>query len=191
MAKIKMEQPTLLIGSPTCTAFSAWQYISNTKRDAKVVAKEKARGRRHLSFCCEVYQYQVSKGRYFVHEHPAQATSWCTEAVKRILGLEGVDRSWRKGQRSRSGGGEHALCNGHVAGMAAIFPLKLCLAILGGLWNQFRKDGVFLNGHIGMQECNGDAKMCLAHADGCGYNLDGSVNLCASEDIVRFDVARS
>ena len=57
-AKIKKEQPTLLIGSPMCTAFSAWQYINNTKGDPKVVADEKARGLRHLSFCCELYEYQ-------------------------------------------------------------------------------------------------------------------------------------
>ena len=78
---------------PTCTAFAAWKYINNTKRDAKVVAEEKAKGLRHLSFCCGLHQYQVSKGRYSLREHPAQATSWCTEAVKRIMDLEGVDRT--------------------------------------------------------------------------------------------------
>ena len=46
--KIKKEQPLLLIGSPMCTAFSSWQHINNSKRDAKVVAGEKARGMRHL-----------------------------------------------------------------------------------------------------------------------------------------------
>ena len=44
LAKIKKEQPTILIGSPMRTALSAWQYINNTKRDPKVVADEKARG---------------------------------------------------------------------------------------------------------------------------------------------------
>ena len=37
-----------------------------------------------------------------------------------------------------------------------------------------------------MQEYNGDAKVNLAHDDDdCGYNLDGSLNLCASEDAVE------
>ena len=49
-AKLKKEQPTLLIRSPMFTAFSAWQYINNTKRDPEVVADEEARGIRHLSF---------------------------------------------------------------------------------------------------------------------------------------------
>ena len=47
----------------------------------------------HLSFCCELYKYQVARGRYFLHEHPAQATSWQTDIVKRILQLEGVMRT--------------------------------------------------------------------------------------------------
>ena len=58
-----------------------------------MAADEKARGLRHLSFCCKLYAYQVSTGKYFLHEHPAQATSWYTEVVKRIMNLEGVDRT--------------------------------------------------------------------------------------------------
>ena len=74
-------------------AVSAWQYINNTKRDAKVIAEEKARGLSHLSFCCELYGCQASTGMYLLHEHQAQATLWCTEVVKRIMNLEGVDRT--------------------------------------------------------------------------------------------------
>ena len=73
--ELTTEKPLLLIGSPMCTAFSAWQYINNSKRDPEVVAKEYARGLRHLTFCYEMYEYQVSQGRNFLHEHPAQATS--------------------------------------------------------------------------------------------------------------------
>ena len=37
-----------------------------------------------------------------------------------------------------------------------------------------------------MQEHNRDAKMNLAHDDDdCGYNLDGSLNLCVGEDLVE------
>jgi hypothetical protein len=91
--KIEEEQPMLLIGSPMCTAFSAWQHINNSKRDPEVTFKEYQRGLSHLRFCCELYEYQVAHGRYFLHEHPAQATSWCTEEVKKIMDLENVDRS--------------------------------------------------------------------------------------------------
>ena len=41
--------------------------------------------------------------------------------------------------------------------MAAIFPIKLCKAILSGLKQQLRKDGVVLNGTVGLHErCNGN-----------------------------------
>ena len=181
--------------------------MDNTKRDPKVVPDEKARGLRHLSFCCELYEYQASKGKSFLHEHPSQATSRHTAFVKPIMNFEGDDRtvghqcqygakydgepikkptgfmsdcegirralsktcSGRKGQCSRPGGGGHVLCNGRAARMAAIFPLKLCRAIHGGLRDQLCKDGVFLNGHVGMQGQDGDAKMILTHDDdNCG-----------------------
>ena len=57
--------------------------------------------------------------------------------------------------------------------MAAVFPLKLCRAILGGLQNQLKKDGILRNGHVGTQGHNRDAKGNLTHDDDCGYNLDG------------------
>ena len=78
------------------------------------------------------------------------------------------------------------LCNGRAARMAAAFPLKLCRAILGGLRNQLRKDGILLNGHVGMQERDREAKMILTHDDDdCGYNLDGSLILCVGEGLVE------
>ena len=187
-AKVKSEEPLLLIGSPMCTAFSAWQHINNAKRDPAVVAKEYERGLRHLSFCCELYEYQARHGRYFLHEHPAQAMSWCTDVVKKIMNLEGVERtvghqcqygaqsdgqpikkptgfmsncpgirkalskicSGRHGQCSRAEGGDHILCNGRVARMAAIFPLKLCKAILSGLRSQLKSDGIVIDGEVGL-----------------------------------------
>jgi hypothetical protein len=45
------EQPLLLIGSPMCTAFSAWQHINNSKRDPAITSKEYERGLSHLRFC--------------------------------------------------------------------------------------------------------------------------------------------
>ena len=62
--------------------------------------------------------------------------------------------SGRNGWCSRDGGGQHVLCNGRVARMAAIFPIRLCKAILSGLKNQLRSDGVVIDGHHGMQAAN-------------------------------------
>ena len=70
------EEPMLLIGSPMCTEFSALLNLSAAKRDPVVVAGKLKRARNHLAFCCEMYEYQVAHGRYFLHEHPLTATSW-------------------------------------------------------------------------------------------------------------------
>eukprot|EP00973_Karenia_brevis_P012291 1668428-Karenia_brevis.AAC.1 len=44
--------------------------------DPEMVAKNLARAIDHLKFTIELYQIQVDGGRYFLHEHPAGASSW-------------------------------------------------------------------------------------------------------------------
>ena len=38
----------------------------------------------HMKFMMKVYEYQVSKGRVLLHEHPARAKSWMIKVVKRL-----------------------------------------------------------------------------------------------------------
>ena len=75
-AMVEEQRPMLLIGSPMCTAFSAWQHINRIKRDPTIVSREYVRAMVHIRFCMELYALQHAAGRYFLHEHPAQATSW-------------------------------------------------------------------------------------------------------------------
>ena len=72
-AKIKSEQPLVLIGSPMCTACNAWQHINNSKRDPAITSKEYERGLSHFRICSELYEYQLSQGRYLLHEHPSSS----------------------------------------------------------------------------------------------------------------------
>ena len=80
----------LLIGSPMCTAFSAWQRINNRKRDPSIVSKEYVRAMIHIRFTMELYKIQHAAGRYFLHEHPAQASSWAEDVVLHTARMEGV-----------------------------------------------------------------------------------------------------
>ena len=41
---------------------------------------------------CQLYAYQVENGRFDLHEHPAQVTSWHTDVVKKIMNMENVSR---------------------------------------------------------------------------------------------------
>ena len=56
------QKPTLLVGSPMCTAFSTWQYINDPKRDPEVVAREKESGKMHLAWMCKMYERQLAAG---------------------------------------------------------------------------------------------------------------------------------
>ena len=62
--------------------------------------------------------------------------------------------SGRFGQCGRPAGGEHILRNGRVARMAAIFPVRLCKAILSGFQQQLKKDGIVHDGTVGMNEAD-------------------------------------
>ena len=87
---IEAQRPMLLIGSPMCTAFSAWQFINHKKRDPTVVSREYVRAMVHIRFTMQLYELQLSAGRYFLHEHPAQATSWAEAEVQKIQRMPGI-----------------------------------------------------------------------------------------------------
>ena len=91
MKKLKDERPMLLIGSPMCTAFSTWQRINHKIRDPYIVECEKRRAVMHFRFCVDLYMEQIEGGRYFVHEHPAHATSWQEDCMKKLMGEPGVE----------------------------------------------------------------------------------------------------
>ena len=90
MKRATDEKPLSLIGSPMCTAFSSWQRINTTLGDKYAVEAKKKRAVMHLEFCVELYREQLKHGRYFLHEHPAHASSWQQEAVAELMGEHGV-----------------------------------------------------------------------------------------------------
>ena len=144
----------------------------------------------HLNCVCLLYEEQVQGGRYFIHEHPATATSWEEPAVRRVMklpevrvsrvdacqyGMEGIYRGeslpvkkptkWLSNMRGvnetlsrtctgRGGlcynGKEHASCTGARAERAAIYPLKLCRAILTGIQNRLITTGQMQKDVVGV-----------------------------------------
>ena len=54
--RAERERPMLLIGSPMCAAFSAWQRINNTERDPDVVRREYLTAMIHIRFTMELYK---------------------------------------------------------------------------------------------------------------------------------------
>ena len=90
LKRVREERPMLLVGSPMCTAFSTWQRINNKIRDKYVVECEKRRAVMHLEFCIKLYREQLRNNRYFLHEHPAHASSWQEDAMRGLMGEQGV-----------------------------------------------------------------------------------------------------
>ena len=87
---LERSRPGVLIGSPMCTAFSALQALSAHRRTPEENRRLLVEAEVHLRFCCELYERQLKRGAFFVHEHPATATSWRCECVRRLMAIPGV-----------------------------------------------------------------------------------------------------
>ena len=79
-----------------------------------------------------------------------KSTGWMSNSPELLKKLEKRCKG-RNGDCSRRGAGRHATASGRVAREAAIYPFKLCRAILEGCRNQLRKDGRIHDGMYGIQ----------------------------------------
>ena len=106
--RIAREKPMFLVGSPMCTAFCAWQRLNASRRDPGVVRREYNKAMIHLEFVCQLYRDQMEADRYWLHEHPATASSWQERCISMLSNMEGVDKTVGDqccyGQRDRRGG---------------------------------------------------------------------------------------
>ena len=90
MEKILDEQkPTLLIGSPPCVKFSI---LMNLLMGKNLSSERRAQFHQELDeaisqlrFCFKLYRKQIAAGRYFLHEHPASASSWELHEVQELM----------------------------------------------------------------------------------------------------------
>ena len=79
-----------------------------------------------------------------------KATGWMSNSKEILRTLEKRCKGTR-GECSRARGGRHETASGRVAREAAIYPFKLCRAILEGCRNQLLKDGRLSHGLYGIQ----------------------------------------
>ena len=81
---IEFLRPDLLIGSPPCGPFSQIQFLNQTKCDPAEMLRKVQEGREHLRFCCKLYLKQIERKKFFLHEHPASASSWHQEDIAEV-----------------------------------------------------------------------------------------------------------
>ena len=90
LERIQDEQkPSILIGSPPCTRFST---LMNLLMGRDLTSEQRAKFHAELDvaiaqlkFCFKLYRKQISEGRYFLHEHPAAASSWEIHEVRELM----------------------------------------------------------------------------------------------------------
>ena len=92
---IKDVKPYLVVGSPPCTLFSVLQSLNLHKNGAEWRQEfeiRKQQAIKHVEFCAAIYRLQSASGRYWVHEHPANASSWNLKTIAKLHTLPGVEK---------------------------------------------------------------------------------------------------
>ena len=87
---IEKEDPLFLIGAPPCTVFSSMQNINQKHNIGEAWEIKYQQGLSHLEYAVQLYWEQISRGRFFLHEHPATATSWGLPMVQELERHPGV-----------------------------------------------------------------------------------------------------
>ena len=93
--RVKEEDPFLLVGSPPCTLFSLLQELNLVVNKNKPgwmdeFNRRKAEAIEHIRFCCLLYEYQLRRGKHFLHEHPWSARSWELDCIKHVMSFPNV-----------------------------------------------------------------------------------------------------
>ena len=55
------------------------------KMDAEAIRMKLEEGRLHLNFVTKLYEDQIRRGKFFLHEQPATAMSWKEESVEKLI----------------------------------------------------------------------------------------------------------
>ena len=87
---IEKEDPLILLGAPPCTVFSPMQNINQKHHIGEAWEKKKQDGMDLLLFATQCYWDQIERGMFFLHEHPATASSWGLNALQELEAYPGV-----------------------------------------------------------------------------------------------------
>ena len=85
---LKEERPMLIVGSPECKAFCKLQSLND--KTSPQYRRTLRQGLAHMKVMMEIYEWQVSQGRLFLHEQPWGNASWALDMVQRVQSLPGV-----------------------------------------------------------------------------------------------------
>ena len=87
---IAQEDPLILIGAPPCTVFSTMQNINQKHQHSSAWEQKYQEGCELLQFASQCYWDQIERGMFFLHEHPATASSWNMDCMAELEAHPGV-----------------------------------------------------------------------------------------------------
>ena len=87
---IEREDSLILLGAPPCTAFSPMQNINQKHHIGEAWEKRRQEGMDLLIFATQCYWDQIERRMFFLHEHPATASSWNVDEVLELAAHPGV-----------------------------------------------------------------------------------------------------
>ena len=88
--KLDQEKPFMLVLCPMCGPFSTLQNFNYARMESDEIMRKVSDALIHIKFAVELCISQHMAGRLFMFEHPAGASSWASEALQVLGGLEGV-----------------------------------------------------------------------------------------------------
>ena len=86
----EQRNPLILIGAPPCTVFSSMQKITAKHNIGEAWEEKYTQGLSMLEFAISMYWDQIERGRFFLHEHLANATSWSLPQIQELERHPGV-----------------------------------------------------------------------------------------------------
>lgn len=87
---VQETRPKVLINSTACAALLNLQQLNAGRSDPAASRRLRVESEMHLAFCCELYEMQIKRGDYFLHEHPAGTGSWQCTCIQRLMAIPGV-----------------------------------------------------------------------------------------------------
>ena len=87
---IEQQDPMIVLAAPPCTGFSAIQNINRKHQNTQEWSGKYEEAMMLLQFSVGIYWDQISRGKFFLHEHPATAASWDCPFIKELAQHPGV-----------------------------------------------------------------------------------------------------
>ena len=87
---IREAKPKLVIGRPECRLFSPLQNPTKHLDETGEQKEQRVEAIEHIKLVVEIYKQQPEHNILFLHKHPAQASSWDIDELRKMANEEGV-----------------------------------------------------------------------------------------------------